>query len=78
MANRRTTVVAREEDLATLAHEARVRGLSLGRMLGEVVADRAEELREAHRPRLGTFSVDTSIALSAEHENPAMRPYRTA
>ncbi len=29
-------MVAREEDLAVLAHEARDRGLSLGRMLGEV------------------------------------------
>lgn len=78
MAVRRTTVVAREEDLATLAHEARARGLSLGRMLGEVVADRAEELRHERRPRLATFGADASIASAAEHENPAMRPFRTA
>jgi hypothetical protein len=78
MADRRTTVVAREQDLATLAHEARARGLSLGRMLGEVVADRAEELRHERRPRLATFSADASIARLTEHENPAMRPFRIA
>ncbi len=70
-------MVAREEDLATLANEARARGLSLGRMLGEVVADRAEQLRSEHRPRLATFSADTSIAAASEDENPAMRPFRT-
>jgi hypothetical protein len=78
MSNRRTTVVAREEDLATLAHEARTRGLSLGRMLGEVVAERAEELRDARRPRLATFRANASIAKAIEKENPATRPFRTA
>ena len=76
MSERRTTVVAREEDLATLSHEARARGLSLGRMLGEMVAKRAEELRRSRRPRLATFSADVSIALGAQRENPAARPFR--
>jgi GNAT superfamily N-acetyltransferase len=78
MSNRRTTVVARDEDLAMLAHEARARGLSLGRMLGEVVAERAEELRHERRPRLATFRADASIAKAAEEENPATRPFRMA
>jgi hypothetical protein len=78
MATRRTTVVAREEDLATLAREARDRGLSLGRMLGEVVAIRAEELRRDRRPRLGTFRSDTSIAKLAEDARPAARAFRDA
>lgn len=78
MAERRTTVVARDEDLATLSHEARNRGLSLGRMLGEVVAERAEELRHERRPHLATFRADASIAEAAEGEQPAARPFRTA
>jgi hypothetical protein len=78
MAERRTTVVAREEDLATLSHEARSRGLSLGRMLGEVVAERAEELRSNRRPSLATFRADASIAKAAEQEKPEARPFRSA
>jgi hypothetical protein len=78
MRERRTTVVAREEDLAMLSHEARARGLSLGRMLGEVVADRAEELRRGRRPRLGTFRADASIAKAVDDGRPAARPFRAA
>ena len=77
MHERRTTVVAREEDLATLSHEARTRGLSLGRMLGEVLAERAEELRQSRRPRLATFRADASIAKAAEEERAEARPFRT-
>jgi hypothetical protein len=78
MSERRTTVVARDEDLTILAHEARSRGLSLGRMLGEVVAKRADELRQVRRPRLATFHADTSIAKAAAEEQPAARPFRAA
>jgi hypothetical protein len=78
MPDKRTTVVAREEDLATLSDEARTRGLSLGRMLGEVVAQRAEELRQDKRPRLGTFRVETSIAAAAREEGPETSPFRAA
>jgi hypothetical protein len=77
MADRRTTVVARDEDLALLAHEARTRGLSLGKMLGEVVAARADELRRNKRPRLGTFGAGVSIARDAEREQPAARDFRS-
>lgn len=77
MSERRTTVVAREEDLALLAHEARTRGLSLGRMLGKVVAERADELRQGRRPRLATFRADVSIATASELEQPAARDFRS-
>jgi hypothetical protein len=76
MSERRTTVVSREEDLATLSHEARARGLSLGRMLGEVISERAEELRRNKRPHLATFRADASIAKAAEQEKPEARPFR--
>lgn len=78
MANRRTTLVAREEDLATLAHEARARGLSLGRLLGEVVGERAEEIRRSTRPRLARFAVDSSVAEADAAEQPQARPFRDA
>lgn len=71
-------MVAREEDLATLSHEARRRGLSLGRMLGEVVAEHAEELRRHRRPRVGTFRVDASIAEQDEQGGPHARPFRSS
>jgi hypothetical protein len=76
MAERRTTVVAREEDLATLSHEAHARGLSLGRMLGEILAGRAEELRHGRRPVLGTFRAAVSIAKAAGEDRPEARPFR--
>jgi hypothetical protein len=73
---RRTTVAARDDDLAVLATEARARGLSLSRMLGELVAERAQTLRSQHRPRLAIFRADVSIAGAIENENPASRPFR--
>ena len=73
---RRTTVAARDDDLAVLATEARARGLSLSRMLGELVAERAQTLRSQHRPRLAIFRADVSIAGAMENENPASRPFR--
>lgn len=78
MKERRTTVVARDEDLALLAHEARDRGLSLGRMLGVVVAERADELRQNRRPRLATFRAKASIAIAADEEQPAARDFRAS
>lgn len=73
---RRTTVVADEEDLAVIAHEARLRGISLGQMLGRAVAKEAAELRRSRRPRLGTFRTEVSIAADAADERPAAREFR--
>ena len=70
-------MVARDEDLALLTHEARSRGVSLGRMLGAIVAERADELRQNRRPCLATFRADTSIAVAADQEQPAARNYRS-
>lgn len=74
---RRTTVVADEQDLAVLAHEARLRGISLGHMLGQAVANEAEQLRQSRRPRLGTFRAQVSIAAVAERDQPAAREFRS-
>lgn len=69
---RRTTVVANEDDLAVVADEARARGMALGRLLGEIVAQRATALRKERRPHLGTFEADVSIA--AEMDSGDERP----
>lgn len=73
---RRTTVVAEDADLDVLAHEARHRGLSLGRMLGVLVAEKAQELRENRRPLFATFHADVSIADAMEREEPAAHSFR--
>ena len=73
---RRTTVVAPDDDLEVLAHEARHRGISLGRLLGELASHRANELRRERRPRLAAFEADVSIARVEESE-PAARPFRS-
>jgi hypothetical protein len=49
----RTTVAANEEDLETLRAEARLRGVSLAHLAGEILARKAAELRRERRPRLG-------------------------
>jgi Ribbon-helix-helix protein, copG family len=53
MATRRTTLAADPDDLALLEQEARRRGVSLARVLRELVAREADELRLARRPRFG-------------------------
>jgi hypothetical protein len=49
----RTTVTASTDDLETLRHEAHRRGISLSHLMREVLADKAAELRQRHRPRVG-------------------------
>jgi hypothetical protein len=50
---RRTTVTADEASLDTLAAEARRRGVSLNALLAEAVAEKAQGIRAARRPRVG-------------------------
>jgi hypothetical protein len=51
--NRRTTLSADTEALATLEGEARRRGASLSAVLAEAVEEKAVAIKRAHRPRLG-------------------------
>lgn len=46
--------------------------------MGEVLAERAEELRHSRKPRLATFHADASIARDSEREQPAARAFRDA
>ncbi|MGH7882401.1 MAG: hypothetical protein ACREN8_05785 [Candidatus Dormibacteraceae bacterium] len=74
--NRRTTLVANAGDLELISDEARSQGLSLGRMLGKVVAEYAHCLRRKRKPRLGTFeSEGGDIAAAMEREDPAAQPF---
>jgi hypothetical protein len=72
--NRRTTVTARRDDLAVLQAEARRRGVSLARILGELVAREADNLREQNRPRFGVVRVAAAAAQASVDDEDA--PYR--
>jgi hypothetical protein len=52
--NRRTTVSAPVEALATLEAEAERRGVALTVVLAEAIVEKATALRQQRRPRLGT------------------------
>lgn len=70
-------MVADEDDLAVVADEARARGMALGRLLGELVAQGATALRQQRRPRLGTFEAAVSIAAEMDRgEEPVPPPFR--
>lgn len=53
MHQKRTTVTANRDSLATLEAEARRRGSSVSAVLAEAVEEKAEAIRAARRPRLG-------------------------
>jgi hypothetical protein len=76
---RRTTVAADDDDLAVLAGEARRRGTSLARVLGEAVAEKAERIRRVRRPRVGIFRADIGIAaaMDADPDGPAAASFRS-
>ena len=49
----RTTVAADAQVLDLLRAEAKRRGVSFAALAGEILADKAAELRRARRPRVG-------------------------
>ncbi|MFQ5740393.1 MAG: hypothetical protein ACE5JX_15400 [Acidobacteriota bacterium] len=49
----RTTVAADAEVLEMLRGEAKRRGVSLAALAGQILADKAADLRRARRPRFG-------------------------
>jgi hypothetical protein len=74
--NRRTTVSADAEDLATLELEARRRGSSLSSVLAEAVEEKAIAIKRTRKPRLGLGrSTDGGSAAQAATE-PIARPPR--
>jgi hypothetical protein len=74
VATRRTTLAADPADLALLEDEARRRGVSLARVLRDLVAERADELRRQRRPRFGVVNVGSGVAReSVEDEGAPVR-----
>jgi transcription initiation factor TFIIIB Brf1 subunit/transcription initiation factor TFIIB len=74
--NRRTTVTADSEDLATLANEARRRGSSLSSVLAEAVEEKAIAIKRAHKPRLGLGRSSDGASAAQIATGPVARPPR--
>jgi len=74
--NRRTTVSANPEDLATLENEARRRGSSLSSVLAEAVEEKAIAIKRAHRPRLGLGRSTDGASAAQTATEPVARPPR--
>lgn len=74
--NRRTTVSADVDALATLEAEARRRGESLSAVLAEAVEEKAITIRRARRPRLGLGRSGDGRSARELMENPIAGPLR--
>jgi hypothetical protein len=74
--NRRTTLSADVEALATLEGEARRRGASLSAVLAEAVEEKAIAIRQAHRPRLGLGRSSDGRSAAETAIEPVARPPR--
>lgn len=76
---RRTTLAADSDDLALLEGEARRRGVSLARVLRELVEREAGELRRRKRPRfgIGHSGGRSPGAASLDEDEPARAPFRS-
>lgn len=74
--NRRTTVSANTEDLATLENEARRRRSSLSAVLAEAVEEKAIAIKRAHRPRLGLGRSSDGASAAQTAIEPVARPPR--
>jgi Ribbon-helix-helix protein, copG family len=68
VSTRRTTLAADRDDLALLEEEARRQGISLARLLRELVAKEATDLRRRRRPRFGVVSMGGVARASVEDE----------
>jgi hypothetical protein len=74
--NRRTTVSADTEALATLEGEARRRGASLNALLAEAVEEKAVSIRRRRRPRTGIGHSGDGRSARELMENPIAGPLR--
>jgi hypothetical protein len=77
--NHRTTITAHRDDLDTLRAEARRRQTSLSRLLQELIAKKAAELRAARPPKLGIGHSGRGVGREStdDEEAPARSPYKS-
>jgi hypothetical protein len=74
--NRRTTLSADVEALATLEGEARRRGASLSAVLAEAVEEKAISIRRKRRPRVGIAHSGDGRSARELMEHPIAGPLR--
>ena len=55
-------MAAEQEDMETLRAEAQRRGISLASLTGEILSEKAAELRRARRPRVGVGRSGTGVS----------------
>lgn len=72
--NRRTTVSADVDVLATLEAEARRRGASLSAVLAEAAEEKAIAIRRTRRPRLGLGRSADGRSAAETTAEPVARP----
>jgi hypothetical protein len=72
--NRRTTVNADSDALATLEAEARRRGDSLSTVLAEAVEEKAIAIRRVRKPRLGLGRSSDGRSATETTAEPVARP----
>lgn len=72
--NRRTTVSADGDALATLEAEARKRGESLSSVLAEAVEEKAIAIRRMRKPRLGLGRSTDGRSAAETTAEPVARP----
>lgn len=72
--NRRTTVSADSDALATLEAEARKRGESLSSVLAEAVEEKAIAIRRMRKPRLGLGRSSDGRSAAETTSEPVARP----
>jgi hypothetical protein len=72
--NRRTTVSADSDALATLEAEARKRGESLSSVLAEAVEEKAIAIRRMRKPRLGLGRSSDGRSAAETTAEPVARP----
>lgn len=59
---KRTTVSATDDDYLILEHEAKRRGVPVGHLLRDAVAEYVAEIRTSRKPRMGVVSVDRNLS----------------
>jgi hypothetical protein len=66
----RTTIAAEEAVLDTLRAEAKRRGVSLASLVGELLKEKAAELRRSRRPHVGIGRSGSGVSQeSVDHED---------